>query len=97
VIKERTPDAADIVNSSPTVPLDSLEDHTDTGKCRHNLCYSMLFIALIMALILLLKHLVPDLRKKIKTGFAFLRCLYGDGKTDADGMSARLKIMKERS
>jgi membrane-bound lytic murein transglycosylase D len=97
VIKERTPDAADIVNPSPTVPQDSLEDPTDMGKSWVNLYYSMLFIALIIAFILLMKHLVIDLRKKIKTGFAFIRCLYGDGNTDADRMSARLKIMKERS
>jgi hypothetical protein len=97
VIKERTPDAADIMNPSPTVPLDSLEDPTDMGKSWDNLYYSMLFIALIIAFILLMKHLVIDLRKKIKTGFAFIQCLYGVGKTDADRMSARLKIMKERS
>jgi len=97
VIKERTPDASDIVNPSPTVPLDSLEDHTDMGKSWDNLYYSMLFIALIMVFILLMKHLVIDLRKKIKTGFDVIRCLYGDGKTDANRMAARLKIMKERS
>jgi len=97
VIKERTPDASDIVNPSPTVPLNSLEDHTDMGKSWDNLYYSMLFIALIMVFILLMKHLVIDLRKKIKTGFDVIRCLYGDGKTDANRMAARLKIMKERS
>jgi membrane-bound lytic murein transglycosylase D len=97
VIKERTANAADIVNPSPTVPLDSLEDHTDKGKFRDNLYYPVLFISLIMSLFLLMKHLMIDLRNKIKTGFAVIRCLYGDGKTDANRMAARLKIMKERS
>ena len=82
---------------SPTVPLDRLEDHTDMGKFWDNLYYPALFIALIMAFILLMKHLVIDLRKKIKTGFAFIRCLYGNRKTDAKRMAVRLKMMKERS
>lgn len=97
VIKEMTPNAADIVNPSPTVPLDSLEDDTDIGKFWDNLYYPVLFIALIIAFILLIKRLVPNLRKKIKTVFAFNRCLYGYGKTDANRMSARLEIMKKRS
>ena len=95
VIKERTTDAANIVNPSPAVPLDRLEAHTHMGKYRDYLYYSLLFIALIMALILLLKHLVPDLRKKIKTGFAGIGYVYGDGKTDVNKMAAQLKIMKQ--
>jgi hypothetical protein len=97
VIKEMTPNAADISHPSPTVPLDSLEDDTDIGKFWGNLYYPVLFIALIIAFILLMKRLVPNFRKKIKTAFAFIQCLYGYGKTDANRMSARLEIMKERS
>lgn len=68
VIKEMTPDESDIVHPSPAVPLDRLEGDTDIGKFRDNLYYPVLFIALIIAFILLMKHLVIDLRKKIKTG-----------------------------
>jgi membrane-bound lytic murein transglycosylase D len=97
VIKERTADASDIVHPSPAVPLDRLEGDTDIGKFRDNLYYPVLFIALIIAFILLMKHLVSDLQKKIKTGFTFVRCLNGYGKTDAKRISARSKILKERS
>ncbi len=65
VIKEITPNAADIVHPSPTVPLDILEDDTDVGKFWGNLYYPVLFIALIIAFILLIKRLVPNLLKKI--------------------------------
>jgi membrane-bound lytic murein transglycosylase D len=90
VIKEITSNAADIVHPYPTVPSESFEDDTVINKFRANVYYyPVFFIALIIALVLLMKRLVPNLREKFKTVFAFIRCLYGYRKTDDNRMSAR--------
>jgi membrane-bound lytic murein transglycosylase D len=77
VIKEMTLNAADIVHPSPTVPSESFEDDTVTGKSWANSYYPLLFIALIILFIIHMKPHAPNLRQKFKTVFAFIRCLYG--------------------
>jgi membrane-bound lytic murein transglycosylase D len=73
VIKEMTPNAADIVHASPTVPSESFEDHTVIDKFWANSYYPLLFIALIIAFIMHMKPHAPNFRQKFKTVFAFIR------------------------
>ena len=94
VIKVMTPNAADIVHSSPTVPSENFEDDTVIGKFRGNVYYLALLIALIIAFVLLMKCLAPNLQEKFKTVSTFFQCLqdvnfHGYKKTDNNRMSAR--------
>ncbi|MGB2687793.1 MAG: hypothetical protein WBC36_02290, partial [Desulfobacterales bacterium] len=73
VIKEMTPNVADIVHASPTVPSESFEDHTVIDKFWANSYYPLLFIALIIAFIMHMKPHAPNFRQKFKTVFAFIR------------------------
>ena len=75
VITVMTRNAADIVHSSPTVPSESFEDDTVIGKFRGNLYYLVLLIALIIAFVLLMKCLAPNLQEKFKTVSTFFQCL----------------------
>lgn len=73
VIKEMTPNAADIVHASPTVPSESFEDDTVIEKFWSNSYYPLFFIALIIAFIIHMKPHAPNFRQKFKTVFAFIR------------------------
>jgi peptidoglycan lytic transglycosylase D len=92
VIKETTANASDIVHPSPTVPSESFEDDTVT-KFWANIYYPVFFIALIIAFVLLMKRLVPNLREKFKTVSTFIQCLHDYKKTDGSRMSVRYKMM----
>jgi len=76
VIKEITPNAADVVLPSPTVPLESFEDDRVIGKLWGNLFYPVLFVALIIGFVLLMKRLAPNLQEKFKTVSSFIQCLH---------------------
>jgi len=76
VIKEITPNAADVVLPSPTVPLESFEDDRVIGKLWGNLFYPVLFVALIIGFVLLMKRLAPNLQEKFKTVSSFVQCLH---------------------
>ncbi len=89
VIKEITRNTADIVHSSPTVPLERSENDTVIDKSWANLYYPVLFIALIVAFVLLMKRLAPNLQEKFKTVSIFIQCLHDYKKTDDNRMSAR--------
>jgi len=89
VIKEMTRNSADRVHPSRPVLSESFEDDTVIGKFRAYLYYPVIFIFLIVALVLLMKRLAPNLREKFKSVFAFIRCLYGYKKSDDNRISFR--------
>jgi peptidoglycan lytic transglycosylase D len=89
VIKEKTPEAPVIAQSSPVVPSESFESHRVVEKSWANSYYPMLFIALIITFVILMKPHASNLREKFKASFGFILCWYDYKKTDGNRMSAR--------
>lgn len=100
MVKEITETGADGVHEPSSVPLENLKDDTAAKGFWPDFRYFLIVMILISAIIALL---LPMIRlqllilEKIKAVSDLTKRLYGSIKTDGEGKSIQLKLIKVRN